>query len=212
MYGKVESSGAIKMEWKLLWKYTKVRKCMFCYGAWKVEKLTASIFVCPKLSTSESFIHPLDDTQYPLKPTVQLNILSLSEITEAITAGKPCVVGKSGPPMDLEKLLYYEPYANLAEAILQDIFNEDIPNWRLQTDFSTIWLTVSRLFYQDAQTSSWHAAEDNRPGPSQLHPCHCSTVSAVASSKQQGQLPMSTQRTGPIQCLCWEKPTGELTL
>ena len=82
---------------------------------------------CPRVSSVEALIHPKDIIHYPLKPATKLRLFSIAELTKAIIGSKPCVVGESGPPMNLEKLLYYEPYAHLKESILQRIF-EQPPN------------------------------------------------------------------------------------
>ena len=79
---------------------------------------------CPKVSTSEYFIHP-DAVEYPLKPTSELNLFSISHVTRAFAAGDPCIIGKDSQPLHLEKLLYFEPYFHLSKAIVQELFDEE---------------------------------------------------------------------------------------
>ena len=79
---------------------------------------------CPKVSILEYFIHP-DAIEYPLKPTSELNLFSISQVTRAIAAGDPCVIGTDSQPLHLEKLLYFEPYFHLSKTIVLELFDEE---------------------------------------------------------------------------------------
>ena len=79
---------------------------------------------CPKVSTSEYFIHPTDAIQYPLKSTPDLNRFSIAKITSAIAAAESCVIGKDRLPLNLEKLLYFDPCIHLSVTVLQKLFDE----------------------------------------------------------------------------------------
>ena len=109
--------------------------CIHLRSAVIQKVLTARQEFCPRVSTRESLIHPKDTTQYPLKPTTELRLFSISEVSKAIIAGKPCVVS---PPMNLENLLYYEPYAHLKESILQTLF-EKPPNCEKEVSDSFLY-------------------------------------------------------------------------
>ena len=99
-------------------------KCIHLRSAIIHKALCAREKFCPKVSTSEYFIHP-DAIEYPLKPIPELNLFSISQITRAIAAGHPCVIGKDSQPLDLEKLLYFEPYFHLSKTIVQELFDEE---------------------------------------------------------------------------------------
>ena len=99
-------------------------KCIHLRSAIIHKALCAREKFCPKVSTSEYFIHP-DAVEYPLKRTTELNLFSISHITRAIAAGAPCVIGKDSQPLDLEKLLYFEPYCHLNATIIQELFDEE---------------------------------------------------------------------------------------
>ena len=88
------------------------------------KALSAREEFCPKVSTSEYFIHP-DAIEYPLKPTSELNLFSISQVTRAIAAGDPCVIGTNSQPLHLERLLYFEPYFYLSKNIVQELFDEE---------------------------------------------------------------------------------------
>ena len=97
-------------------------KCIHLRSAIIHKALCAREKFCPKVSTSEYFIHP-DAVEYPLKRTTELNFFSISHITRAIAAGAPCIIGKDSQPLDLEKLLYFEPYCHLNTTIIQELFD-----------------------------------------------------------------------------------------
>ena len=79
---------------------------------------------CHKVSISELFINPTHTIQYPLKPITELNLVGYSQLAKAIVATEPCVVDTMGTPVDLEELLYYEPYFHLGDLILCKLFDE----------------------------------------------------------------------------------------
>ena len=86
--------------------------------------LAAAREFCSKISTVESFINPSDTTQYPLKPTSQLALYSLTGIATAVAKGMPATVDDTGKPVSLDSLLSFEPYADLGEANLRELFSE----------------------------------------------------------------------------------------
>ena len=97
-------------------------ECIHLRSAIIHKALCATQEFCSKVSTSEYFIHP-DAIKYPLKPTPELNLYDISQIINAIAAGDPCVIGKDKLPLDLERLLYFEPY--LSVTIIQKLFDEE---------------------------------------------------------------------------------------
>ena len=82
---------------------------------------------CPKVPTSELFIHPTDTVRYPLKPIAELNVVGYTQLAKAIVAAEPSVLDTEGTPVDLEELLHFEPYSHLGEQILCKLFNERSP-------------------------------------------------------------------------------------
>ena len=99
-------------------------ECIHLRSAIIHKALCAKEEFCPKVSTSEYFIHPTDAIQYPLKPTTDINLFSISIIANAIVTAEPYVIGTDRLPLDLEKLLYFEPYINLSVTVLQKLFDE----------------------------------------------------------------------------------------
>ena len=92
--------------------------------------LAAAREFCSKMSTMESFINPSDTTQYPLKPISQLTFYDITEVATAVATGVPSVVHDTGTPVSLDSLLSFEPYTDLEEVILRELFNEEHPKYR----------------------------------------------------------------------------------
>ena len=79
---------------------------------------------CSTVSTTESFINP-DELQYPLRPPQDFTLFSLSDVARSVIMTKPGVICNDGSSfVELEKLLLFEPYNNLGEDILKELFDE----------------------------------------------------------------------------------------
>ena len=75
-----------------------------------------------KVAVKESLLLPEDVMKYPLD-LAQVTAVSITEVAETITEGKEYVL-IDNDHTELEKLLGFEPYANLGEAILEEVFDE----------------------------------------------------------------------------------------
>jgi len=101
--------------------------------------LKAKEEVCSKLSTAESFIDP-HELRYPPGPPQELTLFSLSAVARSVAKAKPCVLCDGGSMrhtfLELEaELLYFEPYADLGEVILKELFNEEKRDTELTDKF-----------------------------------------------------------------------------
>ena len=105
-------------------------ECVRLRSALVHKILSAKDELCSRVPTSELFLHPVDSTSHPLKPISEVRHASCSEIAKAVTAGLGSVVDQSGRVMALETLLYFEPYANLGENILRELFDDGNPNYQ----------------------------------------------------------------------------------
>ena len=81
--------------------------------------------LCSGVPTNELFVHPSDAASYPLKSMMHLKLVSCTELATAITEGNDSIVSQSGRTMDLDMLLYFEPYAHLGERTMQQLFDEE---------------------------------------------------------------------------------------
>ena len=76
-----------------------------------------------KVAVKESLLLPEDAMKYPLDLS-QVTAVSITEVAETIKEGKEYVLIENHQTTELEKLLGFEPYANLGEAILKEVFDE----------------------------------------------------------------------------------------
>ena len=89
---------------------------------------------CSTVSTTESFISP-DELQYPLRPPQDLTLFSMSDVAWSVVMTKSCVICSVGSSfVGLEKLLFFEPYNNLGEDILKELFDKK-KDWKTKDDF-----------------------------------------------------------------------------
>ena len=88
--------------------------------------LAAAREFCCRVSTVESFLNPSDTTQYPLKPMSELTLYSIGNIASVVSKDvqSASVLDNTGRPASLESLLSFEPYADLGESILHQLFAE----------------------------------------------------------------------------------------
>ena len=102
-----------------------VAKCLQLRSQVIQKVLAALREFCPKVVTAESFIDPSKLSQYPLKGTSELTLFPLSAVAKSVIAGKSSVVSMSVKSLSLESLLLFEPYADLGEANLRELFSEE---------------------------------------------------------------------------------------
>ena len=79
------------------------------------------------ISTSEMIIHP-SSVSYPFKLDDKPTVYSLHEVATAVCNAKPSVVNENRKLATLDQLLYFEPYAQLGERILHELFSEEKPH------------------------------------------------------------------------------------
>ena len=90
---------------------------------------------CSKVPTTESFVDPRE-LQYPLRPPQDLSLFSLSDVARSVVTTKPCVICSDGSSLlELEKLLLFEPYIDLGEDILKDLFDKEKEDKKLTDKF-----------------------------------------------------------------------------
>ena len=76
-----------------------------------------------KVAVKESLLLPEDAMKYPLDLT-EVAAVNITEVAETIKDGKSYVLNEKHNNTKLEKLVGFEPYANLGEAILEELFDE----------------------------------------------------------------------------------------
>ena len=88
------------------------------------EVLKAKEDLCHKVLVDELLVLPENARSYPLDMT-RVTAVSLSEIAQAIKEGKPYALFKANTLVNLKQLLTFEPYVDLGQAIIQELFSDD---------------------------------------------------------------------------------------
>ena len=83
---------------------------------------------CPKTNLFEFFIHP-DSVSHPLLEidTIRKTLFSLPRIEKCVIEGKPYVVNQLDGRVDLQQLLFFEPYVELDGQIVARLYRQE-PN------------------------------------------------------------------------------------
>ena len=88
---------------------------------------------CSKVLVRESLILPEDAAAYPLDPS-KVTGVSITEVAATIAEGEEFSVNETNQTVELEKLMYFEPYAYLGEPLLQQLFSNDVTEAQEITD------------------------------------------------------------------------------
>ena len=90
---------------------------------------------CSEVSTTEAFINP-NELQYPLRPPQDLTLFSLSDVARSVINKKRFVICSGCHCcLKLENLLLFEPYADLGENILKELFDEEKKDTEVTDEF-----------------------------------------------------------------------------
>ena len=79
--------------------------------------------LCPKDAIKESVIHPNDAAKYPIDFT-QAKCVSIKDVASTIKNGEELVVLDTGETQTLKELLHFEPYANIKEPLLRELYED----------------------------------------------------------------------------------------
>ena len=79
-----------------------------------------------KVAVKESLLLPEDAMKYPLDLS-KVAAVNINDVAETIKKGKEYVLNENHQIIKLEKLIGFEPYANLGESILEEVFDEEKP-------------------------------------------------------------------------------------
>ena len=79
--------------------------------------------LCRKVEMAESLIHPKDTVDYPIDIT-QVKCVSIKDVAQTVKEGKELVVLNNRERFHVEELLHFEPYANMAESLLRELYDD----------------------------------------------------------------------------------------
>ena len=88
------------------------------------EVLAVKEELCHKVLVNELLVLPEDARSYPLDMT-RITAVTLTEVAQAIIEEKPFALFNATTLVNLKQLLTFEPYANLGQVIIQELFSDD---------------------------------------------------------------------------------------
>ena len=99
---------------------------------------------CPKVDTLEYLIHPTD-IQYPMPQSRELTLFSMNSIAKAVLQSQPAAVNDAQKLATIEELLYFEPYADIGEAIISELFDEENPSYSAVVSDGFLYTIADRV-------------------------------------------------------------------
>ena len=90
--------------------------------------LEAKQSLCPAVEVEEKFLRPESITAYPLDVAAISNAVRIDAVAQSVVEAGVAVVDESGDMLELNSLLYFEPYANHGLETLESLFRSDAPD------------------------------------------------------------------------------------
>ena len=100
---------------------------------------------CHKLLVDELLVLPEDAKSYPLE-LADVTTVTLTEVAHAVKEGKPHAIINTDKLVNLKDLLHFEPYADLGEAIIHELFCEDAPEYLKEIEESFLHQMAANSF------------------------------------------------------------------
>ena len=92
--------------------------------------------LCPAVEIKESVIHPEDAAKYPIDVT-QAKCVSIRYVAQTVKEGKQLVVLDNRWTLSLKELFHFEPYANIKEPLLRELYeNPSQHNHKVSDDMN----------------------------------------------------------------------------
>ena len=90
--------------------------------------LDAKQSLCPAVEVEEKFLHPESITTYPLDVATPSKAVRIDAVAQSVVEAGVAVVDEAGQMLELNSLLYFEPYANHGLEALKSLFRSDAPD------------------------------------------------------------------------------------
>ena len=146
---------------------------------------------CPKVEMSEFLIHPKDTIDYPIDIT-QAKCVGIKDVAQTIKEGKEFIVLKNNETLSLKELLYFEPYDNMEESLLRELYEDPSQHHQPISDHLINYIAERTHVNVDYYNTILK--------PSQLKLASCTTTSAVHKLAQV--LRLWKEKMGPDGTCC----------
>ena len=100
--------------------------------------LDAKQSLCPAVEVEEKFLHPESVTTYPLDVATPSKAVRIDAVAQSVVEAGVAVVDDSRKMLELNSLLYFEPYANHGLETLESLFRSDAPDQTTDPSLNSI--------------------------------------------------------------------------
>ena len=90
--------------------------------------LYAKQLLCPAVEVEEAFLRPESITTYPMDVATPSKAVRIDAVAQSVVEAGVAVVDETGQMLELNSLLYFEPYANHGIETLESLFKSDAPD------------------------------------------------------------------------------------
>ena len=90
--------------------------------------LDAKQLLCPAVEVEETFLHPESIITYPLDVATPSKAVRIDAVAQSVVEAGVAVVDEAGEMLELNSLLYFEPYADHGLETLKSLFRSDAPD------------------------------------------------------------------------------------
>ena len=100
--------------------------------------LDAKQSLCPAVEVEEKFLHPESITIYPFDVATTSKAVRIDTVAQSVVEAGVAVVDEAGKMLELNTLLYFEPYANQGLETLESLFRSDAPDQTTDPSLNSI--------------------------------------------------------------------------
>ena len=90
--------------------------------------LDAKLSLCPAVEVEEKFLRPESIITYPMDVATPSKAVRIDAVAQSVVEAGVAVVDESRKMLELNSLLYFEPYANHGLETLESLFRSDAPD------------------------------------------------------------------------------------
>ena len=100
--------------------------------------LDAKQSLCPAVEVEEKFLHPESITTYPMDVATPPKAVRIDAVAQSVVEAGVAVVDDSRKMLELNSLLYFEPYANHGLETLESLFRSNAPDQTTDPSLNSI--------------------------------------------------------------------------
>ena len=121
--------------------------------------LDAKLSLCPAVEVEEAFLRPESVTTYPMDVAAPSKAVRIDAVAQSVVEAGVAVVDEAGHMLELNSLLYFEPYANHEIETLESLFRSDAPDQTTDPSVDSITKRLDENIDRAMTTLGLHSEE-----------------------------------------------------